>query len=182
MSCSATDPPMTCRAICRSPSCPATNLTTCQPPCPRSYPTSCWFELKCRSPKRWAFRRPPQRLVFSCFSSASGILRVIRSLVILNSASWPIGKTAACPSVGLISYSISSVRNRYCGHNFSSEFTCVMPADAHTAPRPVIPLSSSRRRPRGFHLFEHAPIGRLLLGLGPCAQGNQGKCGYHQNK
>src|SRR5580704_9027749 len=36
---------------------------------------------------------------------------------------------------------MSSVITIYCGHSFSSEFTCVMPAEAHTVPKPVMPFS-----------------------------------------
>src|SRR5580692_2823228 len=36
---------------------------------------------------------------------------------------------------------MSSVRSIYCGHNFSSELTLVMPTEAHTLPSPVMPCS-----------------------------------------
>src|SRR5579864_1969834 len=65
----------------------------------------------------------------------------MRFFLILNSASCPTCKSAGClVSVGRISYSISSVRSKYCGHTFSSEFTCVTPTDAHRLPNPDSPL------------------------------------------
>src|SRR5580698_6661537 len=52
-----------------------------------------------------------------------------------------MGRMTGCLlSFGRMWYSRSSVRNKYCGHNFSFEETLVTPTDPHTAPNPFRPF------------------------------------------
>jgi hypothetical protein len=58
---------------------------------------------------------------------------------------------------------MSSVMTMYWGHNFSWEFTCVMPAEARRVPKPVMPFSLA---PQGTaSIFSNKALSGCLLDL-----------------
>src|SRR5258708_30993307 len=67
---------------------------------------------------------------------------------------------------------MSLVRRRYCGHNFSSEFTWVIPAEPHTAPSPVKPRSFA---PQGTaSIFSSMALASGFFFLPPAVAGMAG--------
>src|SRR6266478_3919619 len=64
---------------------------------------------------------------------------------------------------------MSSLRRRYCWHSFSSEFTWVIPAEAHIVPKPAKPRCFA---PHGTDsILSNIALGATFFFFGPALRG-----------